>query len=325
MRRRTFIAGIGIAVAAPGVLHAQRLRRIGALMPEPENYPESHARKVTLESALAQLGWRLGHTITIDYRWSVNSNERAKTATAELLASNVDLILAVATPAARAAQAAGNVPVVFVGVSEPVSQGIVSNLAHPGGNATGFTNLEATIGAKWLELLKEIAPGVSHAATILNPDTAPYAVPFARAAEQAAPRIGVAAETIAVRGPAEIEAAIAKVGKELGGGLIFPPDPHTSSQAKLVLELSERYRLPAIHGLKFVVKEGALASYGIDLVDVFRRAAGYIDRILKGEKPADLPVQQPTKFELIINLRTAKALGLEVPPTLLARADEVIE
>jgi putative ABC transport system substrate-binding protein len=295
-------------------------------MPEAESFGESQARKAAFEQTLSKLGWRLGRTLAIDYRWAVSDTERARIATAELLALTPDLILAVATPATRAAQQATRiVPIVFVAVSEPVSQGIVASLAHPGGNATGFTNLEATFGAKWLEMLKEIAPNVTHAAILFNPEASPYAGSFARAAEAAAPKFEVKAETIAVRGPAQIEAAIARVASEPGGGLIFPTDTHTAAHAKLILELSERHRLPAIHGLKFIAAEGGLASYGIDLVDLFRGAAGYIDRILKGEKPANLAVQQPTKYEMVINLKAAKAIGLTIAPVLLARADEVIE
>jgi putative tryptophan/tyrosine transport system substrate-binding protein len=310
-------------------VHAQepdRLRRIGALMAEAESAEESQARKTILEQTLSQLGWKLGRTLAIDYRWAVNDPERARVATAELLALNPDLILAVATPAVRAAQQASRtIPIVFVAVGEPVSQGIVASLARPGGNVTGFSALESTIGAKWLELLKEIAPGVKHVAILFNPDTSPFNLRFARAAEAAAPTLGVNAETIAIRGQAQLEAAIIRLASEPGGGLIFPPDTQTASHAKLILELSVRYRLPAIHGLKFMATEGGLAFYGTDFVDMFRGVGGYIARIMNGEKPADLPVQQPTKFELVVNLKAAKAIGLAVPPTLLARADEVIE
>jgi putative ABC transport system substrate-binding protein len=330
MRRRDFIrAVIGSTAGWPLAAQAQgpdRLRRIGALMPEAESLAESQARKTALEQALSKLGWKLGRTLAIDYLWAVNNPERASVATAELLALKPELILAAATPATKAAhQATRIVPTVFVAVSEPVSQGLVASLAHPGGNITGFTNLEATFGGKWLELLKEIAPGVTRAAILFNPETSPFAVPIARAAEEVAPKLGMTSETIAVRGAPEIEAAITRVANEPGRGLIFPPDTHTATHLKLVLELSERYRLPAIHGLKLMATEGALAFYGVDIVDLFRAAAGYIDRILKGEKPADLPVQQPTKYELVINLKAAKAIGLAIAPTLLARADEVLE
>ena len=237
-----------------------------------------------------------------------------------------DAILAVGTPAALATKSAGGtVPIVFVAVSEPVSQGIVASLAHPGGNLTGFTNLKASFGAKWLELLKEIAPRVMRVATMFNPNSAPYATSFARSIEVAAPQFAVQVATIRVQDAAEIEAAIMKLAGEPQGGFILPPDTHTASHRKLIVDLAVRYRLPAIYALKQFAAEDGLAFYGIDIVDLVEKAAGYIDRILKGAKPTDLPVQQPTQYQLVINLKAAKSIGLEVPPTLLARADEVIE
>jgi len=330
MRRREFIVGLGgVATAWPLSAQAQgpnRLRRIGAMMTHAENTTESQARKTVFEQALSELGWKSGRTIAIDYRWSVGDLERARAATAELLGLNPDLILASATTAARAAQAATRtIPIVFIAVSEPVRQGIVTSLARPGGNITGFTNLESTFGEKLVELLKEIAPAVNRAGFIFNPNTAPNAPLFARSAEAASPRMQVKIDTMSVSTPTEIENAIVKVASEPGGGLVFPPDTYTASHSNLIVELATRHSLPAIYSLKYFATDGGLAFYGIDVVEQYRRAAGYVDRIMKGEKPADLPVQNPTKYELVINLKAAHAIGLTVAPTLIARADEVIE
>jgi putative ABC transport system substrate-binding protein len=303
-----------------------RSRRIGALMAEAEDAAESRARKTAFEEGLSQLGWKPGRTVAIDYRWAVYDLERGRVASAELLGLNPDLLLTAGTPATKAAlQATRTIPIVFAGVSEPVSQGFVASLAHPGGNATGFTNLEPTLGTKWLELIKEIAPSVARVGILFNPDTASVTMPLARATEVAAPRFAVKPETIAVRSAAEIEAAIVRIASEPGGGVVFPPDTYTANNSKLIIELCERYRLPAIYGLKFIATAGGLAFYGVNLVDEFRAAADYVDRIMKGKKPADLAVQQPTKYELVLNLKTAKALGLTVPHSLLVAADEVIE
>jgi ABC-type uncharacterized transport system substrate-binding protein len=330
LKRRDFITLLGGAlVARPVAAHAQgpnRILRVGALMPEPESYPESRARMTAFEQALSKLGWTVGQNLMIDYRWEISNFDRGRTATTELLALVPDAILAVATPATLAAKAAtGTIPIVFVAVSEPVAQGIVASLAHPGGNLTGFTNLEATFGAKWLELLKEIAPQVTRVATIFNPDAAPNMIPFARSIEVAAPQFAVGVATAHVHGPAEIEAAITKLAGEPQGGFILIPDPYTAGHRKLIVDLAMRHRLPAIYGLKYFAAEDGLAFYGIDIIDLFKKAAVYVDRILKGAKPADLPAQQPTQFQLVINLRAARRIGLDVPPTLLARADEVIE
>jgi putative tryptophan/tyrosine transport system substrate-binding protein len=329
MRRREFIFG-GAAAAWPVVARAQqvpRARRIGALMPEPESYPESRARVVVFEQRLSQLGWKVGQSLTIDYRWEVSSTERARAAATDLVGLSPDLILSVATPATLASkQTTQTIPVVFVAVTEPVAQGIVPSLAHPGGNITGFTNLEASFGAKWLQLLKEIAPQLTNVTIAFNPDTVPFAIPFASNAQAAGSGLNVVVDTVAVRGQADIEALMARVAARPGqNGMIFPPDPYTAGFRKLIVDLAIRHRLPAIYGLKFFATEDGLAFYGIDIVEVFRRAAEYVDRVLRGEKPADLPVQQPTQFEFILNLKAAKAIGLEVPPLLVARANEVIE
>ncbi len=330
MQRREFIVGLGgVAAARPLSAQAQgpnRLRRIGAMMPEAESTIESQTRKTAFEKALSELGWKSGRTIAIDYRWVVSDLERARAATAELLGLNPDLILAVATPAAKAAQAATRtVPIVFIGVSEPVAQGIVTSLARPGGNITGFTNLEPTFGEKLIELLKEMAPAVNHVGFIFNPSTAPYAPLFARSAEAASPRMQIKMDNMIVSTPTEIESAMVKIASEPGGGLVFPPDTYTGNLSKLIVEFATRRSLPAIYSLKFFATDGGLAFYGIDVAEEFRRAAGYVDRIMKGEKPAELPAQQPTKYELVINLKAAHAIGLTIAPTLLSRADTVIE
>jgi putative ABC transport system substrate-binding protein len=329
MKRREFIALVGGTAVWPLAGRAQqgdRRRRIGVLMTNGEGETENQSRVQAFQQTLAKLGWTVGRNVQIDYRWGINDIERAKRASAELLALAPDLIVATASSAAVGAKSTtSTIPIVFISVSEPVAQGIVASLARPGGNATGFSNLEPSFGAKWLELLKEIAPNVMRVATIFNPDTAPYVVPFSRSVEAAAPNFAVEVETVNVHGLAEVEAAIARLARAPHAGLILPPDPGTAAQYKPIVELAARHRLPAIYGLKFFAIGGGLASYGTDIVDLFRKAAGYVDRILKGEKPAELPVQQPTQFELVINLKAAKAIGLDVPPLLLARADTVIE
>jgi putative tryptophan/tyrosine transport system substrate-binding protein len=328
MRRREFITLLGGAAAWPVAASAQgpdRLRRIGVLMAQAESVEESQARKAAFEQALSQLEWKLGRTLAIDYRWAVNNPERAQAAAAELLGLAPDLVVAVGTPAARAAhRSTRTIPIVFVAVSEPVSQGIVASLAHPGGNATGFSFLESTLGAKWLELLKEIAPRVSRVAVISH-QAAPQTTLFLRSVEAAGPQFAVQAVAAPVRGLEDFEAVITRLAGEPITGLIIPPDPFTTEHHKLVLELANRHRLPTIAAFRVFPANGGLASYGVSVPDLLRQAAGYVDRILKGDRPSNLPVQQPTKFELSINLKTAKALGVEMPPTVLARADEVIE
>jgi putative ABC transport system substrate-binding protein len=330
LRRREFITLLGgTAVTWPLAARAQqtdRVRRIGVLMGLAESDPEAKVRAAVFEHALQELGWTRGRSTRMDYRWAPGDVEQTRAAAAELLRLAPDVILAHATPATAALQrATRTLPVVFVAVSEPIAQGFVQSLARPGGNITGFTNLEPTLGAKWLELLKEIAPRVTRVAFMYNPNTAPYAILFSRSVEAVAQKIAVELVAAPVHEPAEIEAVLTMLGREPGGGLILPPDPFTVAHRKLIFDLAARYRVPAINAFLYFADEGGLVSYGVDVRDQFRQAAAYVDRILRGEKPADLPVQQPTKFELVINLTTAKTLGLNVPPTLLALADEVIE
>jgi putative tryptophan/tyrosine transport system substrate-binding protein len=295
-------------------------------MPEVENDEQSQLRKRVLEESLTRLGWRLGTTLQIDYRWAGGDFERARSFAAALMALRPDAMLAVATISVRAVhQATETIPVVFVGVTEPAAQGLIRSLSHPGGNLTGFTNMEVTFGGKWLELLKEVAPGVKRVAVMLNPETTGNYAGFVQGIEAVAQKFAVTLSTSVVRQVADIYPAIAALGGEPGGGLIVLPDPLTLIHRKLIVDAANRQQLPLIGAFKAFADDGALVSYGVDIPDLFRLAAGYVDRILKGEKPADLPVQQPAKFEFVINVRTAKALGIDVSPTLLARADEVIE
>jgi putative tryptophan/tyrosine transport system substrate-binding protein len=330
VKRRDFITLLGGAAAAwPLAARAQpvvRTQRIGALISVAEGDPEGQARVAAFEQELAKLGWTIGRNLQIDYRWGMGDVERTRVAAAELLKLAPDVILANATTAtAVLQQATRTFPIVFVGVSEPVAQGFVQSLTRPGGNITGFTNVEPTLGAKWLELLKEIAPSVTRVAVMFNPQTAPNAALFSRSAELAAQKFTIEAVVAAVHEPGEIQAVMAALGREPGGGLILPPDTFTSTHSKLIVETAGRNGLATISPFRFFAAEGGLISYGANVLDQFRQAAGYVDRILRGTKTADLPVQQPTKFELVINLKAAKALGLTVPPKLLAVADEVIE
>ena len=329
MRRREFIMFLGgTAVAWPLAARAQRgpIKRIGVLMPESEGSADSGARIAVFETTLKQLGWMPGRNIQIDYRWAMGDIERTRTLSAELVNSAPDVIVAVSTPSLVAIQKATHtIPIVFVAVSEPVANGLVPSLAHPGGNATGFSNLEPSIGPKWLELLKAIAPRVSRVLVIFNLKTGITTELFFRAVAAAAPQFGVEAIRSDVRSLEDIETAMKDLPSDGSAGLIFPPEPFTLQNSKAIAELAERYRVPAIYAFRAFAAAGGLVSYGVYLPELFRPAAAYIDRILKGEHPGDLPVQQPTKFEFVINLKTAEALGLTVPPTLLATADEVIE
>jgi putative ABC transport system substrate-binding protein len=329
MRRRSFIALLGGAVAGwPLAARAQqgkRMRRVGVLMLYVEDDPQGLVRATAFRQTLESLGWTVGRNLQIDYQWGVGDSDWISAAIAQLLKRAPDVIVANGSSALRPAQqATSTVPVIFIGSADPVADGVVQSLAHPGGNLTGFTVLETSVGAKLLELLKEVAPGVEQVAVLINPDSPSSRRQFDSVAT-AAQKFAVGVVAAPVREPAEIEAATMRFGRERARGLIVPPDPLTNTHRRLIVELAARYRLPAIYGLRVAPAEGGLISYGVDIPDLFRKAAGYVDRVLRGENPADLPVQLPTKFELVINLKTAKALGLTVPPTLLAIADEVIE
>jgi len=329
MKRREFITLLGGATAAwPLAARAQPtgMRRIGALMLPAADDSEGKARAAAFEQSLGKLGWAVGQNLQIDYRWGMNGFDRARAAAAELLRLAPDVILANGTPALPAVkQTTVTVPIVFTVVNEPVAMGYVASLSRPGGNVTGFSNLEPAVGTKWLELLKELAPQVRRIAVIFNPETNPSIALFVRSMDGAAQKLAVEVFSAPVHEPAEIEATMTMLGREDGGGVIFPAVNFTVFHRHLIFDLAARHQLPAMYARRFFAEDGGLISYSPDEIDQFRRAAGYIDRILKGERPADLPVQQPTKFDLVINLRTARALGLQVPPTLLAIADEVIE
>jgi len=329
MKRRAFITLLGgAAVAWPVAARAQqpeRMRRIGVLHLQAADDPEQQARIAAFRQGLQQFGWIDGRNLRIDFRWSAGSAADARKYASGLVALSPDVILTSGAAAvAPLLQATRSVPIVFVLVADPVGAGIVDSLARPGGNATGFTSLEYSFGGKWLELLKEIAPSVTRAAVIRDP-TDFAGIGVFGAVQTAASSVGVELSPVNVRDASEMERAIAVFARGSNGGLILTPGGLAFIHRDLIVTLAARHKLPAVYFSRPFVVAGGLASYGPDNVDQYRRAAGYVDRILKGEKPADLPVQAPTKYELVINLKTAKALGLTVPPTLLARADEVIE
>jgi putative tryptophan/tyrosine transport system substrate-binding protein len=328
MKRREFITLLGGAAAWPLAARAQggRVRRIGALIGSAEDDPENARRLAAFERGLAKLGWKNGGNIRIDYRFAVGDVERAHRLAAELVALAPDILLATDTPTLRALrQQTQTIPTVFVTVSDPIGSGFVASLANPGGNVTGFITVEPALGGKWLSILKEIAPSLQRAAGIFNPETAPFSALFVRAAESAAATLGLAIIAREVRDDAQIEAAFASIGRDAGGGIIVMPDLFTAVHRQQIVALAAKHRLPAIYPYRHFVTNGGLVSYGVDLLDLYRPAAVYIDRILRGAKPADLPVQAASKFELVINLNTAKALGLDIPLSLMIRADEMIE
>jgi putative tryptophan/tyrosine transport system substrate-binding protein len=331
VERRKFLATIGgAALAWPFAARAQqgeRMRRIGVLMNGAAT-DEAQSYMAAFVQGLRQLGWVEGQNLRVDIRWNAGDAALARTYAAQLIGLMPDVILAVTTVNLEIVrQATSTAPVVFVQVSDPVAQGFVASLPKPGGNLTGFSGTEFSVGGKWLDLLKEIAPGLARVAIMFNPDTAPQAKFFMRSIEAAASSLRVQSVVVPVRATADIEHAFESLARAPSGGLILTTDPFTYLRQQLIAELASRHRLPAISWMPDFPKNGGLMSYGatINFLDQYRRAAGYVDRILKGEKPADLPVQAPTKYELVINLKTAKALGLDVPPTVLARADEVIE
>ena len=330
MKRREFITLLGGAAAAwPLAARAQqseRVRRVGVLMSAAANDREAPARIASFLGGLQQLGWIEGRNIRIDIRWAAGDLDfNSKKYAAELVALAPDVLLATAGPTVAALQAeTRSVPIVFAHAVDPVGAGFVASLARPNSNATGFILFEFSIGAKWLELLKEVAPNVMRVAVFRDPTSAAGIGQFA-AIQAVASSFGVELSTINVRNPDEIEAAIGTFARSANGGLIVPASPPAARHREQIIGLATRHKLPAIYFERFLVTDGGLMSYGPDLADQYRRAASYVDRILKSEKAADLPVQAPTRYELVINLKTAKALGITVPPTLLARADEVIE
>jgi putative ABC transport system substrate-binding protein len=328
IRRREFIAAFGGAAAWPLVARAQqgdRVRRIGVLLPFDENDPLWKPPLSALAQALADLGWTDGRNVRIDLRWGRGDTDRIRALAQELVGLQPDIILTGGTAATVALQReTRTIPIVFTVVGDPVASGIVPRLNQPGGNITGFPNYEASLGGKWLELLSEIAPGLKRAAIMFNPDTAPVSA-LMPSLEAAARSLKVVSITAPVHNDVEIETAIIALGREPGGGLVVLPDPFINVHRASIILAAARNNVPGVYPQPAYARDGGLLSYGIDLVDLFRRAASYVDRILRGAKPGELPVQPPTKFKMVVNRKTAKALGLGVPPSILLRADEVIE
>jgi putative ABC transport system substrate-binding protein len=329
MRRREFITLLSGAAVWPLAAQAQqtdRMRRIGVLMGYAENDLEAKAWIKGFVEGLKKLGWIEGSNVWIEYRWAAGNVEQLGSYGAELISLKPDVILAGSTPALAAVyQRTRSVPVIFVNVADPIKQGFVSGLARPDGNVTGFTSLEFSMGSKWIETLKEISPSLARAALMFNPETAPYFPAFLGSIETAASSFAVKTIVTPVHDAADVERAISTFAHELNGGIVVVPSTFTTIHRQLIIEQAARHRLPAVYGFSYYAYSGGLISYGINVRDMYSRAASYIDRIFKGAELADLPVQAPTKFELVINLKTAKALELTVPPTLLARANEVIE
>jgi ABC-type uncharacterized transport system substrate-binding protein len=330
VRRREFIAVFGgTTVTWPLVTSAQqpdRIRRIGVMIANAENDPVGQTRIAAFRRGLQELDWAEGRNLQIDYRWAAGYPERARAFARELVALAPEVIVANGTPALAALhQATSSIPVVFVVVVDPVGAGYVQSLARPGRNITGFSSFEPEIGGKWLGFLKEITPGLRRVAVISDPHFRGFGAVW-RTIESLGPTFGLEVTDIVFRNPADdVESAVAAFAKPTGGGLIVVPTAINNSHRNRIISVAARHRLPAVYPFALYARSGGLMSYGIDSVDLFRRGASYVDRILKGEKPADLPVQAPTKYELLINLKTAKALGLTIPQSLLARADEVIE
>jgi putative ABC transport system substrate-binding protein len=329
MRRRDFITAVAASTLAwplaAGAQQREKMRRVGVLMTLAADDPEGLARVTAFAQRLQELGWRDGRDVRIDYRWAAVDAASSHRQAQELLTLAPDVIIAVATPNVVALQqATRTVPIVFVGVTDPVGAGLVESLAHPGGNTTGFSIFEYSISGKWLELLREIAPRVKRVAVIRDPLLTSGTAQLG-AIQSVAHSLGAELIPVGVRSADEIERGLSTFGSESNGGVIVTASPLAAVHRNLIITLAARHRLPAVYPFTYFATSGGLISYGPDQVEQFRRAASYVDRILNGEKPADLPVQHPTKYELVINLKTAKSLGLDVAPSLLARADEVIE
>jgi putative tryptophan/tyrosine transport system substrate-binding protein len=329
MRRRDFIAGVaGAAAAWPLAARAQqgdRVRRIGVLMAPDENDPAAKLRYSAFPRTLADMGWTDGRNVRMDLRWAGDDNNRMRALAQELVGLQPDIIVTSNTATTIAAQReTRTIQIVFAGVVDPVASGIVERLDHPTGNVTGFASLEAPLGGKWLELLSEVAPRLERAAIMFNPDTSP-ALLLVPSLETAARSLKVVPITVPVHSDAEIEAAIIALGREPRAGLVVMPDPFTTVHRVPIILAAARNNLPAVYWASYFIRDGGLLSYGPDGVDLFRRAATYVDRILHGAKPAELPVQFPTKFVMVVNLKTARSLGLTIPESLLATADEVIQ
>jgi putative tryptophan/tyrosine transport system substrate-binding protein len=326
IRRREFIGALGGAAAWPLTAHAQQteqMRRIGVLMGVAED-AEGQARVKALQQGLRELGWIEGRNVRIDYRWTAGDAKRAQTFAAELVRLSPDVIVAHSPPVIAAVrQVSRSIPIVFAAVIDPIAHGFIDSLARPGGNLTGTANIEFTLVGKMLQTLKDVARGMVRASVMFGTNSQ-YLV-YVHSLGAVLPTLAVELSAAAVRDTGEIEAAISELGRKLGSGLVVPPDSFTLIHHAQIIALAARHRVPAIYAYRSFVAEGGLISYGPDIQDIFRRTASYVDRILKGAKPADLPVEEPVKYDLAINVKTARALDLEVPPTLLATADEVIE
>jgi putative ABC transport system substrate-binding protein len=327
MRRREFIGVLaGMAASVPFATYAQeRVRRIGVLSNPGPDDAEMKARTAALEQRLQELGWTAGRNLQIDYRWSYGDADRLRAHATELIALGPDVVVATSgVSILPLMQASRNVPIVFAQTIDPVGLGVVDSLSRPGGNITGFTQFEYGVVGKWLELLKQLAPAVVRAAVLRDPID-PAGIGQWAAMQSVAPVFGIELSVVNVREASAIEAGITKIAAAPNAGLLITASAPGNVHRNLILSLAAQYRLPAIYPYRYFVTAGGLVGYGPDTIDQYRRAAGYIDRIFRGEKPADLPVQAPTRYELVVNLKTARALGLDVPATLLARADEVIE
>jgi putative tryptophan/tyrosine transport system substrate-binding protein len=326
MKRREFMVLLGCAAAWPlaaGAQQPDRVRRVGVLMGIADD-PEGQARLIVFRQALRTLGWIEGRNVQFIYRWSAGDVMQARPFAKELLDLRSDVILANSTPIAAAVRdTTHTTPTVFVQVSDPVTAGVVQSLERPGGNVTGFTNFEPSMASKWFELLKGVAPNITRVAYLFNPNTAPLL--YVRAVETAAPLLAIKPFAAAVHNADEMQREIEQFAREPNGALLVLPDLFTATNRQSIIALAAHHRLPSVYPFRYFVASGGLMSYGIEMLETYRQAASYVDRILRGEKAADLPVQAPTKYELVINLKTAKTIALEVPPTLLARADEVIE
>jgi putative tryptophan/tyrosine transport system substrate-binding protein len=329
IRRREFIAGIGSAAAWPVTARGQqpdRVRRVGVLSGMAVDDPQTQARIVAFRQGMEERGWSEGRNLQIDYHGAGADPERIKLYAAELVGARPEVIFAITSASVAALQQAKcEIPIVFAGIGDPVGQGFVASLARPGGNITGFAALEFSLGEKWVELLKELAPGTTRAAFVFHPEIGPHYRLLLKSVEAAAATLGIETTAAPVRVVADIERAISAIAAAPNGGLIVQPDGYTSANRRRIIELAAQHRLPAVYAYRYVVAEGGLASYGPHWIDLYRQSTAYVDRILRGEKPADLPVQQPLKYELVVNLKSAKSLGLTVPQILLVQADEVIE
>jgi len=331
MRRRAFLSVVcGAVVTVPFAARAQqpeRMRRIGVLMSTPENDSEAKVELGALVQELKSLGWTVGQNIRIDYRFRAGDANRMAASAKELVALKPNVIVARSTPVLRAVVAeTSTIPAVFIAVSDPVGDGFAASLARPGGNITGFTNVESAMAGKWVELLKEIVPGLQRVTFMFNPQTAPGGgAYYARLIERAASAFGVTAISGPVSTRSDIEKIMTAGAREPGGGLLALPDAFINTHRAVTIELAMRHHLPAVYTFGHMAVEGGLIAYGVSIVDLYRRSASYVDRILKGAQPGDLPIQAPTKFELVVNLKTAKAMGLKIPESFLLRADEVIE